>query len=108
MDMNVVQLAKALDSHQLRRDNVELELAVRLLGADEVSDVWRVERATEEADPQACAYSFICPSPWATHLNEHSSRVPIGPRACSFCVELPISAPIPNSAPSVNRVDALT
>ena len=38
----------------------------------------------------------------------HSSRSPIGPRACSFCVELPISAPIPNSPPSVKRVDALT
>ena len=37
-----------------------------------------------------------------------SSRTPMGPRACSFCVELPISAPMPNSPPSVNRVDALT
>jgi hypothetical protein len=52
-----------------------------LLGTDEVSDVRRVECAAEEADPQAGDYSFICPSPWATHLNEHSSRVPIGPRA---------------------------
>ena len=33
---------------------------------------------------------------------------PIGPRACSFWVELPISAPIPNSPPSVKRVDAFT
>ncbi len=32
----------------------------------------------------------------------------MGPRAWSFCVELPISAPMPNSPPSVNRVDALT
>jgi hypothetical protein len=54
---------------------------MRFLRADEVSDVWRVERATEEADPQAAVYSLICPSPWATHLNEQSSRVPIGPRA---------------------------
>ena len=38
----------------------------------------------------------------------HSSRRPIGPRACSFCVELPISAPIPNWPPSVNRVEAFT
>ena len=33
---------------------------------------------------------------------------PIGPRACSFWVEMPISAPKPNSPPSVKRVDALT
>ena len=33
---------------------------------------------------------------------------PIGPRACSFWVEIPISAPNPNSPPSTNRLDALT
>ena len=32
----------------------------------------------------------------------------IGPRAWSFWVELPISAPMPNSPPSVKRVDAFT
>ena len=37
-----------------------------------------------------------------------SSRNAIGPRACNFCVLIPISAPNPNSPPSVNRVDALT
>ena len=37
-----------------------------------------------------------------------SSGSPIGPRACSFWVEMPISAPKPNSPPSVKRVDALT
>ena len=37
-----------------------------------------------------------------------SSRSPIGPRACGFCVELPISAPIPIAPPSVKRVEALT
>jgi hypothetical protein len=37
-----------------------------------------------------------------------SSRRPIGPRACSFCVELPISAPMPNWPPSVKRVEAFT
>jgi hypothetical protein len=36
-----------------------------------------------------------------------SSARPIGPRAWSFCVEMPISAPKPNSPPSVKRVDAL-
>ena len=33
---------------------------------------------------------------------------PIGPRAWSFCVEMPISAPKPNSPPSVKRVEAFT
>ena len=35
-----------------------------------------------------------------------SSGRPMGPRACSFWVEMPISAPKPNSPPSVKRVDA--
>ena len=48
------------------------------------------------------------PSPSIRYLNVHSSRSPIGPRAWSFWVELPISAPIPNSPPSVKRVDAFT
>ena len=34
--------------------------------------------------------------------------MPIGPRACVFWVEIPISAPKPNSPPSVKRVEALT
>ena len=42
------------------------------------------------------------------YLTVVSSRRPIGPRACSFWVLMPISAPKPNSSPSVNRVDALT
>ena len=29
-----------------------------------------------------------------------------GPRACSFWVEMPISAPSPNCPPSVNAVEA--
>ena len=33
---------------------------------------------------------------------------PIGPRAWSFCVLMPISAPKPNSFPSVKRVEAFT
>ena len=32
----------------------------------------------------------------------------MGPRACSFWVELPISAPMPNTPPSVKRVEAFT
>ena len=33
---------------------------------------------------------------------------PTGPRACSLPVEMPISAPMPNSPPSANWVEALT
>ena len=32
----------------------------------------------------------------------------MGPRAWSFCVEMPISQPRPNSPPSVKRVETLT
>src|SRR5204863_8795264 len=48
------------------------------------------------------------PLPVTTYVVEVSSGSPSGPRACSFWVEMPISAPNPNSPPSVNRVDALT
>src|SRR5207237_3836386 len=48
------------------------------------------------------------PSPWTTYFAVVSSRSPMGPRACSFCVLMPISAPKPNSSPSVKRVEALT
>ena len=48
------------------------------------------------------------PSPVTTYFVEVISGSPIGPRACSFWVEMPISAPKPNSPPSVNRVEALT
>lgn len=33
------------------------------------------------------------------------SSSPIGPRACSFCVLIPISAPNPNCAPSVKAFE---
>src|SRR5215218_7548630 len=49
-----------------------------------------------------------CPSPTTTYLLEVISGSPIGPRACSFWVEMPISAPNPNSPPSTNRLDAFT
>ena len=49
-----------------------------------------------------------CPVPWTTYFDQVSSRSPIGPRACSFWVEMPISAPSPSSPPSTNRVEALT
>jgi hypothetical protein len=38
-----------------------------------------------------------CPSPRTTYLVVVSDSRPIGPRECSFCVEMPTSAPRPNS-----------
>ncbi len=99
---------------------VESELKVRLLGADQVTKMWRIEGAAEDPDSHdapTCSPRSRCsartqertwPAPSTRYLNVHSSRRPIGPRACSFWVELPISAPIPNSPPSVKRVEALT
>ena len=43
-----------------------------------------------------------------TYLYVVSSSSPMGPRAWSFWVEMPISQPRPNSPPSVKRVEALT
>src|SRR3954454_7215293 len=78
---------------------------MRLLRGDQVPMVWRVEEAAIDPDPH---YARIWPEPSTTYLYVQSSRSPIGPRACSFWVEFPISAPIPNSPPSVKRVDAFT
>ena len=33
-----------------REHSIEMQLKVRLLGADEVSEVWRIERPAEDAD----------------------------------------------------------
>src|SRR5690606_12870720 len=54
------------------------------------------------------AQARTCPSPSTTHVDVVSSARPIGPRACSCCVEIPISAPRPSWPPSVNRVEAFT
>ena len=70
-------------------------------------DVRRVEGAAEHAERAERSPADLAVAA-ETYLVDVSSRRPIGPRACSFWVELPISAPIPNSKPSVNRVDALT
>src|SRR5437588_11496901 len=81
--------------------------------------MWRVEGSAEDADSHVGQKRFgpgrpqgtqarMWPSPSTKYLNVHSSRIPIGPLAWSFWVEFPISAPIPNSPPSVNRVEALT
>src|SRR5438046_5861888 len=96
---------RGVDRHQYHA--VEPELRPRLLGADQMPDVRGVEGPPE--DPHGGhGYGRTWPSPMTTYLNAHSSRMPIGPRAWSFWVELPISAPMPNSPPSVKRVEALT
>lgn len=56
----------------------------------------------------AVSYGRICPSPKITYFVVVSASNPIGPLACNFWVLIPISAPNPNSNPSVNLVDALT
>lgn len=53
-------------------------------------------------------YFRICPFPKIIYFVVVSASSPIGPLACNFCVLIPISAPNPNSNPSVNLVDALT
>ena len=65
-------------------------------------------RTGRESDDGQVRHLAVWPSPCTTYFNVVSSRRPIGPRACSFCVEMPISAPKPNSSPSTNRVDAFT
>ena len=99
-------------SDRNQRHPVEVELHDRLLRAHEMPEVGRVEDAPEDAQPQVLAPRRSVrdgwPAPSTTYLNVQSSRKPIGPRAWSFWVELPISAPRPNSPPSVKRVEALT
>ena len=51
-------------------------------------------------------FALICPSPSMSHLYVVISSSAIGPRAPSFCVLMPISAPSPNCAPSVKLVGA--
>ncbi len=54
------------------------------------------------------AHPLTWPSPRTIQVVLVSSRRAMGPRACNFCVEIPISAPKPNSPPSLKRVEALT
>jgi SAM-dependent methyltransferase len=49
----------------------------------------------------------IVPSPVTRYLKLVSCSAPTGPRACSLPVAMPISAPMPNSPPSANWVEAL-
>src|ERR1022692_651729 len=47
-----------------------------------------------------------CPVPTISYFEEVSSANANGPQQCSFWVLMPISAPMPNSPPSVKRVEA--
>src|SRR5258707_15468986 len=49
----------------------------------------------------------VCPLPRTTYLKVVSCSAPTGPRACILPVPMPISAPMPNSPPSANCVEAL-
>ena len=62
-------------------DRVELKLDNRLLRADQMAYVWRIERPAENADASGRYYNLTCPEPSTTYLYVHSSRRPIGPRA---------------------------
>src|SRR5947208_3549544 len=53
-------------------------------------------------------YVLTCPAPHTIHLYVVNSFSPQGPRAWNLSVLIPISAPRPNSPPSLNRVLAFT
>ena len=65
-------------------------------------------RLTRSAPAGWARQARIWPSPCTTYFVVVMSARPTGPRACRRAVELPISAPKPNSPPSVKRVEALT
>ena len=117
-------------------DLVQPELQESLFRGDEVGDVDGIERTTHysELEPLTPAQAvdwvvvirgpllprsdrratrarrhvyLMWPLPVTTYFIDVSSLSASGPRAWSFCVEIPISAPRPNTPPSVNRVEAL-
>ena len=98
-------------------DQVQLQHLANFLGRAQMPEVDGIEAAAEESYTQlmlrqnrgnAAAQLRIWPSPRTRYLYVVSSRKPIGPRAWRRLVEIPVSAPKPNSKPSVKRVDALT
>ena len=61
---------------------IEGERLADFVGDEEMAEVDRVERSTEDAERAAAGgYSRICPSPHTTNLVVVSSRTPTGPRA---------------------------
>src|SRR5262249_4971141 len=116
----------------LRRDQppdlVEVELLQGELADMKMPAMRRVERAAEEADPPRAApgeeagageegvaqvaplggaQGSAGPLPGPSYLSVVSWSAPTGARAWSRPVEMPISAPMPNSPPSANWVEAL-
>src|SRR5579859_401738 len=96
---------------------VELEALQRFQRDMQMPFMGRVERPAQHADPPLAAVAptiwrkiqgRTCPVPRTTYLKLVSCSTPTGPRACSLPVEMPISAPMPNSPPSANWVEALT
>src|SRR5437016_9741571 len=72
----------------------------------------RVERAAQQPDAAAppadrcpTAQGRTCPVPRTRYLYVVSCSAPTGPRGGSRWVEMPISAPMPNSPPSANWVE---
>ena len=61
----------------------------------------------EDGPPPSYHTGRTCPFPSIIHLYVVNSFNAIGPRACSFWVLMPISAPSPNCAPSVKAVEVL-
>src|SRR5262249_30921579 len=112
--------ARRLVRRRPRRDEdhpIEREPFAERLGQEQVSEVDGVERPAEDADARlrhatagqpSAGYSRIWPEPSTTNFVVVSSSTPTGPRAWSFDVEIPSSAPMPNWLPSQSRVDALT
>jgi hypothetical protein len=96
-------------SRRVRIPNAMRPIASGEMGRSRVSSAARTEASVIASALIDIPKGYrIWPDPVTTYLVVVNSGSPIGPLACSFCVEMPISAPKPNSAPSVNRVDALT
>src|SRR3984893_13162839 len=97
---------------------VELEALQGEQAQMQMSAMGRVERTTQQADAAMPARSRPAltrggqgrsrPLPRTKYLEVVSSAAPTGPRGGRRWVELPISAPMPNSPPSANWVEALT
>ena len=66
---------------------------------------WKYKEIKNQATNLPVFVYRICPLPWTMYLYVVNSSSPIGPRAWSFCMEMPISQPKPNWPPSVNRVE---
>src|SRR5665213_4419393 len=100
---------RALDEHRLAESTRKIDRRDDL-GVGEVPDPCKspLDISRRRETRRHLPHLRTWPSPSITYFTDVSSRRPIGPRACSFWVEIPISAPSPSSPPSTNRVDAFT